>query len=678
MLFGVGGRGERGRRIYKPASVEGLEERVLMAMSLKVGGSGYSNLLASDTASVRQQKLIIDPPDALAGSVSTLYDASKVTVTGAAPGPGYENANFQALVEVRSPTGATRLQLLPEFLQRPLGTETGYVQLHFQLTGTPGKVRLPGGWAPIDIDGTDGTDPASIDFTVRPDVSLNNLFAYRSYAAKEGEHGNPEDFLLTNDGTQTRIGPGLLSATDSSNRPTDGSIAGNVFEDFNGDLEKTGDDRGLPDVIVYLDLDRDGKLEDNEPRQVTNEIGGYVFDDLKPGDYLVREVPPRGYVISDVDASGVPTTVRAGQRPRINFSNSRPATISGTVFNDVNSNGAADAGEGGVAGAFFFVDKNNDGLQGANEPGATSAGPSGAWTIGPLPAGRYVVRQALPSGWVQTFPASNGTQVVTVSSGSTATGITFGDHFRAPKVLEVFVRSSSWSSAFQKELARLQLGDGASGYRIFPTRLPALLPWVNLNQFVVRFDQPVDATASALAANGMKNDRAGLSVAPVANAPGTYVFTLNAPLLGDGSVRFNGDRFVLSVDGDLRDGVRSIPANGGVPLDGDNDNVVGGDFILPFNVLEGDVNHSGGVNVTDYALTLRRLGSSAGATTRYSVFNDLDGNGAINFTDLGLVRGRIGRILPAVQAPAAVTLLGVEGDRRTTRRALFGNEPVLL
>jgi hypothetical protein len=143
-------------------------------------------------------------------------------------------------------------------------------------------------------------------------------------------------------------------------------------------------------------------------------------------------------------------------------------------------------------------------------------------------------------------------------------------------------------------------------------------------------------------------------------------------------VRFNGDRFVLSLDGDLRDGVRSIAANGGVPLDGDNDNVVGGDFILPFNVLEGDVNHSGGVNVTDYAQTLRRLGSSAGVTTRYSVFNDLNGNGAINFADLGLVRSRMGRVLPAVQAPAALTILGIEADRRPTRRGLFGEQPVLL
>src|SRR5436305_4802039 len=70
---------------------EPLEERVLMAMSLRAGGSGFSNLLATDSTAVRQQKLIIDPPEPLAGSTSTLYDATKVTLVGALPGPGSQD-----------------------------------------------------------------------------------------------------------------------------------------------------------------------------------------------------------------------------------------------------------------------------------------------------------------------------------------------------------------------------------------------------------------------------------------------------------------------------------------------------------------------------------------------------------------------------------------------------------
>jgi hypothetical protein len=661
-------------------AVEGLEERVLMAMSLKAGGSGYSNLLATDSAAVRQQKLIIDPPEALAGSVSTLYDAAKVTIVGASPGPGYENANFAALVEVQSPTGARRLQPFAEFLQRPLGTETGYVQVHFQLTGSPGKIRIPDNWIPLDVDGTDGTDPASIDFRVRDNVPSDNLFKYRSYAAKEGEHGNPEDFLLTDDGTQTRIGPGLLSAADSSNRPTDGSIVGTVFEDFDGNGVKNGDDRGLPDVIVYLDLNLDGKLEDNEPRQPTNEIGGYVFDDLKPGDYLVREeTPPRYLQTTDRDGKGVPVTVREGRRERVNFGNARPATISGTVFNDANNNGTLDAGEAGLAGAVVYADLNNNGTRDTAEPAATSAATTGAWSIASLLPGPYVLRQVPPSGYAQTLPAANGPRTLTLASGSFASGVEFGDSFRpVPTVQEVFVRSDRWSAAFQKELAGLQLGDPVAGFRIpFPTRLPVLLPWVNLDEVVVRFSQPVNVDPGDLVIRGTKSAQATVSVVPLTSSPNTYRFSFGSPFAGDGSVRTNGDRFGLNLDGDPPNGVRAAIAGAVFYMDGNNDGQPGGDLLLPFNVLEGDVNHSGGVNVTDYAQTLRRVGSSVDAMARYSVFNDLDGNGAIDFADLRLLRSRIGRTLPAVQAPPAATALAVTGRPQPTRRGLFNDEPLL-
>jgi hypothetical protein len=284
--------------------------------------------------------------------------------------------------------------------------------------------------------------------------------------------------------------------------------------------------------------------------------------------------------------------------------------------------------------------------------------------------GRFVVRQTPPPGFAQTMPV-NGAVVVNVASGSNVTGVTFGDHSLAPKVLEVFVRSSSWSSAFQTALARLQLGDGASGLRLYPARQPPL-PWLKLDQFVVRFDQPVNTKGSDLSVQGIKNSRGGVGFNAVAGSPNTYVFTLNAPLLRDGSASSNGDRFVL----DLKSGgVRSSASS--TALDGDNDNVPGGNFFLRFNVLEGDVDHKADVNVLDYAQTLRRIGSSADASARYSVFNDLDGNGLINYTDLKLLRSRLGRTLPAVQAPAAAVAPGVYSERRPARRGLFADAPVL-
>src|SRR4051812_472359 len=99
----------------RPVSfAEPLEERVLMAMSLKLGGSGYSNVLATDSAALRQQKLICDPPEPLEGSVSTQYDPRLVTLRGATPGPGYANERFGGAVEVLA-EGKPQLQDLASF-----------------------------------------------------------------------------------------------------------------------------------------------------------------------------------------------------------------------------------------------------------------------------------------------------------------------------------------------------------------------------------------------------------------------------------------------------------------------------------------------------------------------------------------------------------------------------------
>src|SRR5580765_3362375 len=123
-MVGRSVRGSKYRGSRPPAvCAEPLEERVLMAMSLKAGGSGFSNLLATDSAALRQQKLIIDPPEPRAGSTSTLYDAKLVTLRGATPGPGYENQSFGGFVEIRNATG-THLQTLAEFLRQPAGEET--------------------------------------------------------------------------------------------------------------------------------------------------------------------------------------------------------------------------------------------------------------------------------------------------------------------------------------------------------------------------------------------------------------------------------------------------------------------------------------------------------------------------------------------------------------------------
>ena len=97
--------------------------------------------------------------------------------------------------------------------------------------------------------------------------------------------------------------------------------------------------------------------------------------------------------------------------------------IAGTVYNDADGDGTADAGEGGLAGVKVFLDKNNNGTLDAGETSATTTS-SGTYAFAGLSPATYAVRQVVPG----TFRATSANPLsVTVASGSTATGKNFGD-----------------------------------------------------------------------------------------------------------------------------------------------------------------------------------------------------------------------------------------------------------
>lgn len=83
-----------------------------------------------------------------------------------------------------------------------------------------------------------------------------------------------------------------------------GSIHGRKWLDQNGNGRQDPREPGLPGVAIYADLDRDGRLDNHEPRTVTvedieetdfDETGLYWLD-VAPGEYLIREVVPAGFV----------------------------------------------------------------------------------------------------------------------------------------------------------------------------------------------------------------------------------------------------------------------------------------------------------------------------------------------------------------------------------------------
>jgi hypothetical protein len=102
----------------------------------------------------------------------------------------------------------------------------------------------------------------------------------------------------------------------------------------------------------------------------------------------------------------------------------------------------------------------------------------------------------------------------------------------------------------------------------------------------------------------------------------------------------------------------------------------GGDFRFRVNVLPGDVDRSGGrVNSVDLLQVRRRQGTSAASAAGvsssrgYSVFCDVNGNGAVSPVDMALVRSRLQTRLPAGEptVPESSTTASITRDLFSVR-----------
>jgi hypothetical protein len=85
------------------------------------------------------------------------------------------------------------------------------------------------------------------------------------------------------------------------------------------------------------------------------------------------------------------------------FGNHGSWSISGTVFKDVNGNGARDADEFGLAGWNVQLAKEGSVIN------ATSSGQDGSYKFENLAPGTYTVSEVAQEGWSQTVPQGSYT-----------------------------------------------------------------------------------------------------------------------------------------------------------------------------------------------------------------------------------------------------------------------------
>ncbi len=227
------------------------------------------------------------------------------------------------------------------------------------------------------------------------------------------------------------------------------TVTGMKWEDLNGDRQRGSDEPGLAGVVIYADLNQNREHDPDEPftrsraddpNTVANELGTYVLKDLPPGELVIREVVPAGYLQTFPEEpippapepgvppvppllGGYPIVVAPGDVVEgLDFGNQRlqPVSVGGLKWLDENGNGEREATEPGLPGVVIYADLNFNRQLDEGEPRTvtreddpdTNVDERGRYRLGQLEPGFLMIREVVPDGFVQTFP-----QPVTPSGG---------------------------------------------------------------------------------------------------------------------------------------------------------------------------------------------------------------------------------------------------------------------
>ncbi|MFL5328347.1 MAG: SdrD B-like domain-containing protein [Gemmataceae bacterium] len=186
------------------------------------------------------------------------------------------------------------------------------------------------------------------------------------------------------------------------------TISGTKFEDRNNNGTRDTGEPGLAGFVFYndangngardwTDTNSDGVWESGEGERwtTTDANGNYSFTGLTPGTYTIREVPQTGWTQTSVNPA--PITPLSNQVVGgIDFGNIRKGHIAGSIFNDLNGDSSRTPNEPGLSMTLQLLDASTNGVIRT----LTSAA-DGTYDFLSLPAGDYLVRQVLPSGWIE-------------------------------------------------------------------------------------------------------------------------------------------------------------------------------------------------------------------------------------------------------------------------------------
>ena len=309
--------------------------------------------------------MIIDPANALL----EVSDANNSNT-----GDGLDRDSFYSERNLPSPVDGVSVN---GSLYQPQGIGDEWIGAYD--VDTYGFTARPGERLTVDFDRLEGT----LDGYVRLYDAAWQLLASNDDAAAPGEVLGDDPYLSY---LFPAGGSGLIVISAAGNHTSDprrltgrtaastgrynpnivfapaGPVSGTVFNDVDGDGTQDAGEPGLQGWTVYLDTDQ-SYLPQFAPRTLTDANGAFSLT-ARTGSYVLRQQPPAGWLqLSPAQDGGYPVSIVSDQPVGpFNFGNIRPATISGSQYNDANANGVREAGETGLAGRRMFLDLNNNGV----------------------------------------------------------------------------------------------------------------------------------------------------------------------------------------------------------------------------------------------------------------------------------------------------------------------------
>jgi ELWxxDGT repeat protein len=140
-------------------------------------------------------------------------------------------------------------------------------------------------------------------------------------------------------------------------------VSGYIRYDSNGNGQLDWFESSLPfpySRMVIADVNSNGVLDAGERGAMIREDGSFTIPGLLAGSYHITcTVPDAGWAATS--PTTVDVSVKSGGKAQVSFFQSQKALIAGYVFNDIDRNGQAIAGEPMLAGWRVYLDENGNG-----------------------------------------------------------------------------------------------------------------------------------------------------------------------------------------------------------------------------------------------------------------------------------------------------------------------------